>query len=485
MTIGPFELDTVVNMDCLEGMSMMEPDSVDAIITDPPYGIGFMGKEWDNFNPQKIDEAMAKDKRKHTGIASQRRSNTAGTYDLSLTGNKKFQNWCYRWAVEALRVAKPGGYLLAFGGTRTYHRLVCAIEDAGWEIRDMIEWVYGSGFPKSLDVSKAIDKAAGAQGEEVDYLAPDGKKRWGGNTFSVGNPPDGRGVNKRTLPTTDAARQWEGWGTALKPAHEPICLARKPLGESTVAANVLRWGCGGLNIDKCRVGYNGEKPNIGGRGAHGRGDGYGFLPLGDGAVPNQTGRFPANLIHDGSDEVLAVFPNSKSTIDKSNHAGREGTSTFAGNRQVERVQRGDSGSAARFFKCCPIDDPNDETVKSMIYVPKASKADRDEGCGGMEEQMVHRMGHGNNEPDGRTQSFITHSKNSHPCVKPYNLMRYLCRLITPPCGIIFDPFAGSGSTGKAAIAEGFHFISFEIDAHYCAIANKRINIERAQLRLAL
>ena len=203
-------MNKIIHGDCLDKLKELEDNSIDSIVTDPPYELGFMGKSWDN-----------------TGIAN----------------NKDM------WA-ECLRVLKPGGHLLAFSGTRTYHRMASAIEDAGFEVRDMIEWVYGSGFPKSLNIGKAVDKLHGNEREETDYIAPDGKKRWGGNSFSVGEEPDGRGVNKSTKGTSE----WEGWGTALKPAHEPICMARKPLSEKTVAENCLKWGTGGINIDESRVG---------------------------------------------------------------------------------------------------------------------------------------------------------------------------------------------------------------------------------------
>jgi DNA modification methylase len=336
--------------DCLDVLKTLADCSVDAIVTDPPYGLSFMGKRWD--------------------------------YDVPAEAV---------W-VECLRVLKPGGHLLAFAGTRTQHRMAVRVEDAGFEIRDMIAWVYGSGFPKSLDVSKAIDKAAGAEREVVGLHPCPATPRVG--TFNASFD-----TAVITAPATEAAKQWEGWGTAIKPSLEPITLARKPL-IGTVAANVLEHGTGGLNIGACRIGTD-----AGGR-AGGAGLGYHGGCSQDGGDPRPTsGRFPANFIHDGSEEVLALL-----------------------------------GEAARFY-----------------YSPKASRDDRDEGL-----------------------PMDQHS--SHPTVKPTDLMRYLCRLITPPGGIVLDPFTGSGSTGKAAMAEGFRFIGIEREAEYIEIARARISAEAEKPR---
>lgn len=564
----------IFNLDCRDVMDLYLPDnSVDAIVTDPPYGLSFMGKEWDHGVP---------------GV----------------------EFW-----TRALRVLKPGGHLLAFGGTRAYHRLVCAIEDAGFEVRDTIMWVYGSGFPKSLDVSKAIDKAAGAEREVIGTRKSDGGRTSQPNTEGI----DAGALIDITAPATEAARQWQGWGTALKPAfeplvvaikpllsetgldiinvnlltlearlwslllanaaekistsnrnelnaacaiarwpaddcistqaalcaqmgtsqfewatnmslsivsswrstlvefskhgstsitgtksstttcwktlnyclsqitpdtiitgrfpqadrnapasnaeryfsaelkrlnatqelsavelaisqdrqnsldvdasvkHEPICVARKPL-IGTVAANVLHWGTGALNIDGCRVG-DGEDRTAGGPPTKAP---AGSQSIGGGWANNReraTGaRWPANLIHDGSDEVLAGFPETK------------------------------EGSAARFFYCA-----------------KASKKDRDEGlehmddvsCGMMEDDnYAIKTGSGNLRDTKR--------KNHHPTVKPTDLMAYLCRLVTPAGGVVFDPFMGSGSTGKAALREGFRFIGCEKETEYSVIAEARL-----------
>jgi site-specific DNA-methyltransferase (adenine-specific) len=371
-------------------MSLLDEASIDAIVTDPPYELGFMGKSWDS-----------------TGIA----------------------NSVAMWR-EALRVLKPGGHLLAFSGTRTYHRMACAIEDAGFEIRDQIGWAYATGFPKSLDVSKAIDKAAGAEREVIGYDAAAAAKR----TPAIGTAAYGDYKGQSgdiTAPATEAARQWQGWGTALKPAWEPIVVARKPL-IGTVAANVLEHGTGALNIDGCRVGTTVETWPTSRSFRSGISSGY-TEGIDKGATQSTgdapAGRWPANIIHDGSDEVLALFPQSggQRGAVSGDEPSSKTTNTFgefAGRTPSE--PRGDQGSAARFF-----------------YVAKASKSDRGEG-------------------------------NNHPTVKPTDLMRYLCRLVTPPGGLVLDPFTGSGSTGKAAKREGFRFIGFEMNPEYAEIARRRI-----------
>ena len=388
------------------------PDnSVDSIVTDPPYELGFMGKTWDA-----------------TGIA----------YNVEM------------WR-ECLRVLKPGGHLLAFSGSRTYHRMAVAIEDAGFQIRDQIMWVYGSGFPKSLNIGKAIDKAAGAEREVVGRRKVSRSDCFAGLGQSSGwNSLDtSLGEYNYTAPASDAAKQWEGWGTALKPAHEPIVLARKPL-DGTVANNVLTHGVGGLNIDGCRV--EGEPIPIN-KLEEWSGFGQKIEPKYEQQV-NCQGRFPANFIHDGSDEVLQLFPDSTSKS-----GGKSGTTFASGSSRTDaRGGHDDSGSAARFFYCA-----------------KANKKDRNEGLDGFEpKREADRIvddGVGGDNPRNRSN---TAKVNHHPTVKPTDLMRYLCRLITPPNGVILDPFTGSGSTGKAALLEGFNFIGIEQSPEYGAIAQARI-----------
>lgn len=409
--------------------------SVDSIVTDPPYELGFMGKAWDA-----------------SGIA----------YSVNL------------WR-ECLRVLKPGGHLLAFSGSRTYHRMTCAIEDAGFEIRDQIMWVYGSGFPKSHNISKALDKAAGV---EPTVLGRNPNSRE--NSKKEDNLYDAGTVGKTaniTAPTSDEAKRWEGWGTALKPAHEPLCLARKPI-EGTVADNVLKWGVGGLNIDGCRIANNGEQfgelPNRGGRrvfntkGKTFEESGFDYKSGGLNAEAveklKSLGRFPANLMHDGSQEVLDLFPSDAGAAAPVK-AGYSGESNGIYHDYAQRGDNGatfygDKGSAARFFYC-----------------PKASKSDRDEGCEELEtrEKPAHmRTANGTGEASMESGWPATQRKNIHPTVKPTELMRYLCRLITPPGGLVLDPFMGSGSTGKAALLEGFSFVGIELSEEYAEIAKRRI-----------
>jgi site-specific DNA-methyltransferase (adenine-specific) len=384
---------TLHHGDCLDLLRTMADASVDAIVTDPPYGLAFMGKRWD--------------------------------YDVP-----SVEVWA-----ECLRVLKPGGHLLAFAGTRTQHRMAVRIEDAGFEIRDMIAWVYGSGFPKSLDVSKAINKAAGAEREVTGSRMGDVGIQ-GGN-FS--NKTQRGVIELRDLPATPEAQQWAGWGTALKPALEPITMARKPL-TGTVAANVLEHGTGALNVDGCRVGTSKSVPASASNAANAvYGKGMGSKASGDqcsGFNPN-IGRWPANLIHDGSDEVLELFPQTASGCWREGMTQHSRTFNVAKGVMAERVRdarAADSGSAARFF-----------------YTAKASAAER---------QGV-----------------------THPTVKPLDLMAYLCRLVTPTGGIVLDPFMGSGTTIKAAISEGFQAVGIERDPAYFAMAQQRM--DGAQLGLQL
>jgi len=343
----------------------MEPNSIDAIVTDPPYGLKFMGKKWDHDVPS-------------------------------------VEIWR-----EALRILKPGGYLLAFAGTRTQHRMACAIEDAGFEIRDMIAWVYGSGFPKSLDVSKAIDKAAGAEREVIGQGIPMGKSRGVYGDFAENE-------YLLTAPATEAARQWDGWGTALKPALEPITMARKPI-VGTVAANVLKWDTGGINLDGCRIeGEPWTRP-----GSNAVSGVYGDF-ANDSARENSKGRFPANLIHDGSDEVTRLMPDDN----------------------------------ARFF-----------------YVPKASAAEREIGLSDLLLKSAPEYCLHNN--DGKKREHHAR-RNHHPTVKPIDLMRYLCRLVTPPGGLVYDPFTGSGTTLIGAKLEGLQWVGSEMDPDYAEIARLRV-----------
>jgi DNA modification methylase len=429
----------LINADCIEAMKAMADNSVDAIVTDPPYELGFMGKSWDA-----------------SGIA----------FNIEV------------WQ-EALRVIKPGGHLIAFSGSRTYHRMAVAIEDAGFQIRDQIMWVYGSGFPKSHNISKGIDKAAGALreviGQRTDGMSESAMKAdKGWNANSMGSIID------ITVPATPAAQQWDGWGTALKPAHEPMVLARKPL-EGTVANNVLTWGVGGLNIDGTRVGSREDEPQIRPASASGIGNGgvaYGTRD-GQDAIYTQ-GRFPANFIHDGSDEVVGLFPDTKGQRIRPIAEGKKGLpiseESFVDiTANAETFGYTDSGSAARFFYCA-----------------KASKRDRNEGLDGFEGKEIGAKGNGLARTcatcgasviDGCNcvdRTFVNPVRaNHHPTVKPISLMQYLVRLVTPPNGIVLDPFMGSGSTGKACAYEGFDFIGIDQSAEYVQIAQARIDFALA------
>ncbi len=401
----PYYQDSHVTIyvgDCLEVLSQIT--GVTAVVTDPPYGLNFMGKDWDHGIPGK-----------------------------------------HFWETIS-KACLPGAPLLSFGGTRTYHRLTCAIEDAGWEIRDCLMWIYGSGFPKSLDVGKAIDKAAGVE-REVVGIRTDGNKGGGANTYDDDayvwdKPPP------VTTPTTPAAQLWDGYGTALKPAYEPIVLARKPL-EGTVAQNVQKYGTGALWIDGGRVESPDEVPKPRGRIRSKRGkfesERDNDYELIEPPEPNSKGRWPANVIHDGSDEVVELFPDSK--VSGSAKSGRPAIrNDYDNSKNVYGAGIGakqgrlhnDSGSAARFF-----------------YSAKASKSERNAGI------------------DGR---------NDHPTVKSIALMRYLLTLLTQPQrNLILDPFMGSGTTLRAAKDLGLHSIGIEIEEKYCELAAKSM----AQLVLPL
>ena len=365
----------LINDDCLIALKKLPDNSVDACVTDPPYELtsgnskkGFMGKEWDG-----------------TGIS----------YNIEL------------WK-EVLRVLKPGGHLLSFGGSRTYHRMACAIEDAGFEIRDQIMWIHGQGFPKSKNL-------------------------------------------KEVLP---------GFGSALKPAHEPVVLARKPISESTIAKNVMKYGTGGINIDGSRIGTEeelGRKNNSTST--------FNHKNTTPNIVGSSLGRFPANIIHDGSEEVVKLFPNSKSSGPGGNGLGKFVGNGIYGKMKPDGINKQsspDSGSAARFF-----------------YAAKVSKAERNMGCEGLEEKLIANPGDVSagklqkNAGNGTPNKPLT-SKNTHPTVKPLSLMRYLIKLITPPNGTVLDPFMGSGSTGIAAKQLGFNFIGIEKEKDYFIIAQKRI-----------
>lgn len=415
----------IVAGDCRESIKLIADNSIDSCVCDPPYSLVSIQKRFGK--PGQAPAQYGKDglyQRASAGFMG------AGWDTGEVVHDPVF------WT-EVLRVLKPGAHLVAFGGTRTYHRMACAIEDAGFEIRDTLAWVFGSGFPKSHDIAKAIDKAAGAERRVVL------KRTINNNRFAVSGTGDNQEQYRKfdnnaniTAPATDAARFWSGWGTALKPAFEPIVLARKPL-IGTVVQNVLTHGTGALNIDGCRIDAEGRplriidpKPEANGVVYSGRREaGHGFDGGSKAVGSTDLGRWPANLIHDGSDEVIAAFPDSAGQQgDLTGHdKPRESPNGVFGKMApaADHVAREDSGSAARFFYCA-----------------KAGKQDR--------------------------------WGSKHPTVKPVELMRHLCRLVTPPGGCTFDPFAGSGTTGVAAIAEGMSAILCEREASYLADIRERI-----------
>jgi DNA modification methylase len=413
------------------------PDaSVDSCVCDPPYHLTSIVKRFGAANavPAKVGKTGAF-ARASRGFMGQQWDGGDVAFDPET------------WA-EVLRVLKPGAHLVAFSGTRTYHRMAVAIEDAGFEIRDQLAWCYGSGFPKSHDVAKSIDKAArGVPHGGSDPTSPNhGKFKGGCSAENTGGQGFGAGPGQFMAAAGVAsdralvgdAEPWEGWGTALKPAWEPICLARKPL-DGTVAGNVLAHGSGALNIDGCRIPVTSADARDVGRSINrnGRaGEDWGMngkAPDVVASVVPADGRWPANIIHDGSPEVLAHFPVTESTPPGNIKPSPSTANAFGEYRERSLVGHADSGSAARFF-----------------YTAKTDAAERHAGC--------HDLEKGNN----------------HPTVKPVDLMRWLVRLVTPPGGTVLDPFMGSGSTMIAADAEQFHGIGCELSPEYAAIAERRI-----------
>lgn len=406
---------------CLDVLVRLDECSIDSVVTDPPYHLTSIVKRFGG-EDRKAWEAINGN---HGGGASPYQRTSVGFMGKVWDGGDvAFRPETWR---AVYRVLKPGAHLLAFGGTRTYHRMAVAIEDAGFDVRDMVSWLYGSGFPKSHDVSKGIDRAAGAE-REVIGQTDGGLHRGSGST--VGSFT---GQHAITAPATDLAREWAGWGTALKPALEPICMARKPLSEGTVAANVLRWGTGAINVDGCRVPTD-EQIEATRNVALGSSSGgiYGTATTPGVYAQHNNGRWPANVVHDGSEEVAAAFPPQtgaggqvqNQSPHESNSRGR-----FNGLSQ-DFPYYGDSGSAARFFY--------------------TAKADADDRLG-----------------------------SRHPTVKPVDLMQYLVRLVTPKGGTVLDPFAGTGTTGEAAWREGMRAVLIEAEAEYQADIRRRMALALA------
>jgi DNA modification methylase len=539
---------TVYHGDCLDVLRGLPDASVDAVVTDPPYGLEFMGKEWDSFAPADMvrqspkrsgwehaqsGAGIARDPstpQGRTGVSFHKRRST---YKCGRCGKRDafknrqqcggssdhdwqhewvdkqpvemlaFQQWCQLWAAECLRVLRPGGHLLAFGGTRTYHRMACAIEDAGFEIRDSIHWTYGSGFPKSLDVSKAIDKMHGAE-RQIIGVHTNGATR-------IYDNGEGEALSSSidvTIPATDAARQWDGWGTALKPSHEPIVVARKPL-VGTVAGNVLAHGTGAINVDGCRVGTTVE--------TWPKSRSYPFggdVTYGSTNAPTEAtgdapaGRWPANTIlthapdcdPDGGCGAGCPCAEMDAQSGVSTSVGVAAFNRHAASTTYDaegydisgtEIGYGDTGGASRFFP-------------AFYYTAKASSAERPrvgkagggngkqnyggykvkccDECGkrwpSTEEQSCGHDGWHWAEPLDRQPDTV-----AHPTVKPLDLMRWLVRLVTPPGGVVLEPFAGSGTTAEACVVEGFRCIAIEREADYLPLIEARLSkpIERTLL----
>lgn len=430
---------TVWHGDCIEVLRTLPDCSIDAVVTDPPYGIGFMGKAWDQPGEYGSTKRIGTPgiHRRGRGRAAERAGDggamDAGRYDF--TANARFQAWCEAWATECLRVLKPGGHLAAFGSTRTYHRLAAGIEDAGFEIRDTLAWMFGSGFPKSLDVARAIDRAAGSEGSwrREDHAGRIGARTTPGALLGQtdSRSPDNPEGLRHVYEPAEAGAPWEGWGTALKPAYEPIVLARKPL-RGTVAANVLAHGTGALNIDASRIEANG-RPLISGDGGGPSVGVYGDVLHGSRNLgTTDQGRWPANVLLD-EDAARLVDHASGERPAGGNLTGSEPSRPFQdvyGDMDGRRVWESyaDTGGASRFF-----------------YTAKA----------GRDERPV---------VDGV----------AHPTVKPLDLMQWLIRLITPPGGRVLDPFAGSGTTAEACVIEGFRCTTIEREATYLPLIVHRL-----------
>ena len=412
----------IIHANNIEYLRTLKDNSVDSVVTDPPYGISFMGKKWD--------------------------------YDVP-----SVETW-----QEVFRVLKPGGHMLVACGTRTQHRMAVNIEDAGFEIRDIVAWVYGSGFPKSMDVSKAIESTllkGSSHSTALRQVEQDGD----GKSYTLKGKNNGIMGEDRTYdrkefkPSTEQAKQWNGWGTALKPSMELWTLARKPL-DGTVAQNILEYGVGGLNIDGCRVAGEPIQVNVSFE-KEIQSEGWGTKRAN--TELQKQGRFPANFIHDGSEEVEALFPDSNGgTGETKVYESYENDIHFNASKNVIRNSYADSGSASRFF-----------------YVAKASQEERNFGLYDFPSKQKVFNGQSSKpskDMKGVELKFSTKpQKNIHPTVKPIDLMRYLVRMITPPNGICLDPYLGSGTTAIACEMEKFNYIGIELDEQYIEIAKARVD----------
>jgi len=424
-------INMIIQGDCLLKLKELADESVDAVVSDPPYELGFMGKKWDA-----------------SGIA----------YNVEL------------WK-EAFRVLKSGGHLLAFGGTRTYHRMAVAIEDAGFEVRDMLEWIYASGFPKSLNVGKAVDKLQGNAREVVGKVNACGKSNNNiGGSWQNGSPEN--------VPLTKGNSEWEGFGTALKPAHEPIIMARKPLSEKTIVEQVIKHGTGAIDIDGTRIP---TQPRTTHKGRNFTGNKKGeFLGEGLGGFEADmpTGRFPANIIctDDALNDGVISKSNGKYNKDgKWENTGDGKIRTWDIEYDKLNKYAGDSGSKSRYFDIDVWAEKH-----GLLQFPKASKRERNEGCEGLESKLANKNGQGL----GRECSLearkdengddLIRMKNHHPTVKPVHLMSWLVRLVSKEGDTVLDPFMGSGTTGVACKKLKREFIGIELNEEYIKIAEARI-----------
>ena len=450
--------------DCIDKLKELDDNSIDSIVTDPPYGLSFMGKDWDK---KKATQETKSQVVKGLG---------AGMKMTTLADNIEFEKWVTEWASECMRVLKPGGYMLTFGGSRMYHRLASGVENAGFEIRDQMMWVYGSGFPKSHNIGKAVDKLQGNERELVER--PKSEQRPNADNNRDKNKDVGGFAMSDNKYKSVGNSEWEGWGTALKPAHEPIVMARKPLSEKTIVDNVLEWGTGGINIDDSRIAYKSKNDMQIRKNTHREINKLGDGNFGGGkySQPVESGRFPANIILDEEagkilDEQSGITTSGKVKETKESYEGESNTGFIRGVSNSSN-QHGGTGGASRFFYC-----------------PKTSKTDRNEGLedfkgkqiGTYNAHSADLKNYGGSSLGAASMSgnnkMPQPKQNFHPTVKPTDLMLYLIRLVTPKGGTTLDPFMGSGSTGKAAVRGGFDFVGIEREQDYKNIAEARIQYE--------
>jgi len=537
------KLNQVIYGDNREKLKEYPDNFFDGIITDPPYGMGFMGKTWDTFNSQIIQESKENydntPSKNLQGIGPDgkvRRINkprgsiaeVAGSYDLSVNGQIRFQQWFYGIAVEMLRVAKPGSFLFCFGGTRTYHRVACAIEDAGWIIRDQIMWLHGMGFPKSTDISKAIDKEAGAERKVIgeykvggNALTPLNEK--GGMTFSTGAKNSPSGYLPTTVPATNDAKRWDGYGTGLKPAWEPIIVAMKPLEKGlTYAQNAKKWGVAGLNIDGGRVGtnpgykYNADKNGVTFHGQQGERIKQTAEKKGQQFIESTKGRWPANVILSHSPNCVCIGEKEIGDGNSKTRIVKDAKSSWANSCQDINViaygketieiwacvpncpirimdnQSGQAGGGSHKYhketssKTCHTNNVRKDSfigqeigigdsggASRFFYCAKASKAEKEEGLMGFIEcAKCERF-----ESKTHTRKGVKEKcyRNNHPTVKPLALIKYLCTLLNMPNRdqVILDPFCGSGTTLVACKNLGINYVGIEQDMNFCLIATAR------------